>query len=63
MVILLRLEDDHKQVDYKKFVDGMNWRENQIPAFQTIKVLPKVKPVCSSKGTVQYIDMICPTLT
>lgn len=63
MVILLRLEDDHKQVDYKKFVDGMNWRENQIPAFQTIKVLPKVKPVYSSKGTVQYIDMICPTLT
>ncbi|KAK2527105.1 Efhc2 [Columba guinea] len=40
-LLLTMLEDDHKQVDYKKFVDGMNWRENQIPAFQTIKVLPK----------------------
>ncbi|XP_008947681.1 PREDICTED: EF-hand domain-containing family member C2, partial [Merops nubicus] len=36
--LLTMFEDDHKQVDYKKFVDGLNWRENQIPAFQTIKV-------------------------
>ncbi|KAM6384024.1 EF-hand domain-containing family member C2 isoform 1-T1 [Alca torda] len=35
--LLTMFEDDHKQVEYKKFVDGLNWRENQIPAFQTIK--------------------------
>lgn len=63
MDILLRFEDDHKQVEYKKFVDGLNWRENQIPAFQMIKVPLKVKPVYLSKGTVLYIDIICPTLT
>lgn len=53
MDILLRCEDDHKQVDYKKFVNGLNWRENQIPAFQTIKVPLKVKPVYLSKRTVK----------
>ena len=63
MDILLRFEDDHKQVKYKKFVDGLNWRENQVPAFQTIKFPLKVKPVYLSKDTVQYIDIICPTLT
>ncbi|NXG44408.1 EFHC2 protein, partial [Psilopogon haemacephalus] len=36
--LLTMFEDEHKQVEYKKFVDGLNWRENQIPAFQTIKV-------------------------
>ncbi|KAF1566140.1 EF-hand domain-containing family member C2, partial [Eudyptes schlegeli] len=36
--LLTMFEDDHKQVEYKKFVDGLNWRDNQIPAFQTIKV-------------------------
>ncbi|NXI91130.1 EFHC2 protein, partial [Psophia crepitans] len=36
--LLTKFEDEHKQVEYKKFVDGLNWRENQIPAFQTIKV-------------------------
>ncbi|NXX85998.1 EFHC2 protein, partial [Urocolius indicus] len=36
--LLTTFEDDHKQVEYKKFVDGLNWRKNQIPAFQTIKV-------------------------
>ncbi|NXN96237.1 EFHC2 protein, partial [Rhinopomastus cyanomelas] len=35
--LLTTFEDGNKQVDYKKFVDGLNWRENQIPAFQTIK--------------------------
>ncbi|NXG62012.1 EFHC2 protein, partial [Hemiprocne comata] len=35
--LLTMFEDDHKQVEYKKFVDGLNWRKNQIPAFQTIK--------------------------
>ncbi|NXX43704.1 EFHC2 protein, partial [Tricholaema leucomelas] len=39
--LLTMFEDDHKQVEYKKFVDGLNWRENQIPAFQTIKIPPK----------------------
>ncbi|NXJ12013.1 EFHC2 protein, partial [Odontophorus gujanensis] len=39
--ILTLFEDDHKQVKYKQFVDAVNWRENQIPAFQTIKLLPK----------------------
>uniref|UniRef100_A0A8C3LH16 EF-hand domain-containing family member C2 n=1 Tax=Chrysolophus pictus TaxID=9089 RepID=A0A8C3LH16_CHRPC len=39
--ILTMFEDDHKQVEYKKFVDAVNWRENQIPAFQTIKLPPK----------------------
>ncbi|NXK44208.1 EFHC2 protein, partial [Chauna torquata] len=36
--LLTMFEDDHKQVEYKKFVDRLNWRENQIPAFQTIKL-------------------------
>ncbi|NWI26364.1 EFHC2 protein, partial [Sula dactylatra] len=36
--LLTMFEDDHKQVEYKKFVDKLNWRENPIPAFQTIKV-------------------------
>jgi len=63
MDTLLRFEDDHKQVEYKKFVDGLNWRENQIPAFQTIKVPLKVKRVYISKGTIHYIDIICPVLT
>ncbi|NXI52837.1 EFHC2 protein, partial [Chloroceryle aenea] len=36
--LLTMFEDNHKQVEYKKFVDGLNWRENQIPAFQAIKV-------------------------
>ncbi|NXL90127.1 EFHC2 protein, partial [Alectura lathami] len=36
--VLTMSEDDHKQVEYKKFVDALNWRENQIPAFQTIKL-------------------------
>lgn len=63
MDILLRFENDHKQVEYKKFVDGLNWRDNQIPACQTIKIPFKVKPVYLSKGTVQYIDIICPMLT
>ncbi|XP_010191229.1 PREDICTED: EF-hand domain-containing family member C2-like, partial [Mesitornis unicolor] len=35
--LLTMFEDDNKQVEYKKFVDGLNWRENQIPAFQMIK--------------------------
>ncbi|XP_042723505.1 EF-hand domain-containing family member C2 [Lagopus leucura] len=39
--ILTMFEDDHKQVEYKKFVDAVNWRENQIPAFQTIKLPPQ----------------------
>ncbi|KFV12664.1 EF-hand domain-containing family member C2, partial [Pterocles gutturalis] len=36
--LLTMCEDDHKQVEYKKFVDGLNWRQNPIPALQTIKV-------------------------
>ncbi|XP_042644745.1 EF-hand domain-containing family member C2 isoform X1 [Tyto alba] len=36
--LLTMFEDDHKQVEYKKFVDGLNWKKNQIPAFQTIKI-------------------------
>ncbi|NXE23151.1 EFHC2 protein, partial [Ardeotis kori] len=36
--LLTTFEDDHKQVEYKKFVDGLNWKKNQIPAFQTTKV-------------------------
>ncbi|XP_030332238.1 EF-hand domain-containing family member C2 isoform X2 [Strigops habroptila] len=35
--LLTMFEDDNKQVEYKKFVDGLNWRENPIPVFQTIK--------------------------
>ncbi|XP_074714588.1 EF-hand domain-containing family member C2 isoform X1 [Strix uralensis] len=35
--LLTMFEDDRKQVEYKKLVDGLNWRKNQIPAFQTIK--------------------------
>lgn len=53
MVILLRFEDDLKQVEYKKFVDAVNWRENQIPAFQTIKLTPQVKPLYLSKRKVK----------
>ncbi|XP_068772156.1 EF-hand domain-containing family member C2 isoform X6 [Struthio camelus] len=36
--LLTMFEDGHEQVEYEKFVDKLNWRENQIPAFQTIKV-------------------------
>ncbi|NXS53837.1 EFHC2 protein, partial [Brachypteracias leptosomus] len=36
--LLAMFEDDRKQVEYKNFVDGLNWRENQIPAFHTITV-------------------------
>ncbi|KFP66542.1 EF-hand domain-containing family member C2, partial [Cariama cristata] len=36
--LLTMFEDDHKQVEYKKFVDGLNWRKNQISAFQMVKV-------------------------
>ncbi|NWH79912.1 EFHC2 protein, partial [Piaya cayana] len=36
--LLTMFEDDSKQVEYKKFVDGLNWRKNQIPAFHTINV-------------------------
>ncbi|XP_009071519.1 PREDICTED: EF-hand domain-containing family member C2-like, partial [Acanthisitta chloris] len=32
--LLTRFEDDHKQVDYKRFVNGLNWRENPIRASQ-----------------------------
>ncbi|XP_021262985.1 EF-hand domain-containing family member C2 isoform X3 [Numida meleagris] len=39
--ILTMFEDGHKKVEYKKFVDAVNWREKQIPAFQTIKLPPK----------------------
>lgn len=53
MDVLLRFEDDNKQVEYKKFLDGLNWRENQIPAFQTIRLPLKVKPLYLSKGTAQ----------
>ncbi|XP_026711806.1 EF-hand domain-containing family member C2 isoform X1 [Athene cunicularia] len=35
--LLTMFEDDRKQVEYKKLVDGLNWRKNQIPAFQMIK--------------------------
>ncbi|NXU71786.1 EFHC2 protein, partial [Oreotrochilus melanogaster] len=35
--LLTMFEDDQKQVKYDKFVDGLNWRKNPIPAFQTIK--------------------------
>lgn len=61
MDILLRFEDDHKQVEYKKFVDAVNWRENQIPAFQTIKLPPQVKPLYLSKRKVktQHMRHLC----
>ncbi|KAM6290237.1 EF-hand domain-containing family member C2 [Porphyrio hochstetteri] len=36
--LLTAFEDGNKQVEYKKFVDGLNWRDNQIPAFRTMKV-------------------------
>lgn len=45
MDILLRFEDNQKQVDYKKFVHALNWRENQVRAFVEEKEQPKVKPV------------------
>ncbi|NXI43529.1 EFHC2 protein, partial [Galbula dea] len=35
--LLTIFENDQKQVEYKKLVDGLNWKENQIPAFQAIK--------------------------
>ncbi|XP_030315196.1 EF-hand domain-containing family member C2 [Calypte anna] len=35
--LLTMFEDEQKQVKYDKFVDGLNWRKNPIPAFQTIK--------------------------
>ncbi|NXL33731.1 EFHC2 protein, partial [Glaucidium brasilianum] len=35
--LLTMFQDDRKQVEYKKLVDGLNWRKNQIPAFRMIK--------------------------
>ncbi|KAJ6667654.1 hypothetical protein lerEdw1_016775 [Lerista edwardsae] len=29
-------EDSKEQVDYKKLVDGLNWRKNPIPSFETV---------------------------
>lgn len=61
MDIILRFEDDHKQVNYKKFVDAVNWREHQIPSFHTIKLPPKVKPLYLSKRKVktQHVRPLC----
>ena len=33
-----RCEDCKEQVNYKKLVDGLDWREHPIPAFQTILI-------------------------
>ncbi|NWU99193.1 EFHC2 protein, partial [Upupa epops] len=35
--LLTMFEDDDKQVEYKKLVDGLNWRRNHISASQVIK--------------------------
>lgn len=45
MAILLRFEDHQKQIDYRKFVHALNWRQNQVRTFEEIKKPPKVKPV------------------
>ncbi|XP_077198973.1 EF-hand domain-containing family member C2 [Paroedura picta] len=34
--LLTAFEDDKENVKYKTLVDGLNWREHPIPAFQTI---------------------------
>ncbi|KAF2975435.1 hypothetical protein EK904_002001 [Melospiza melodia maxima] len=39
--LLARFEDNQKQVDYKKFVHALNWRENQVRAFVEEKEQPK----------------------
>lgn len=49
MDILLRFEDNQKQVDYRKFVHALNWRENQVRAFEEVKEPPKVKQVYQYK--------------
>ncbi|XP_065600088.1 EF-hand domain-containing family member C2 [Cyrtonyx montezumae] len=62
--ILNLFEDDHKQVKYKQFVDAVNWRENQIPAFQTIKLLSKNEEVWSGQPPflpvkrIQYLPLL-----
>uniref|UniRef100_A0A8C3Y6W5 EF-hand domain-containing family member C2 n=1 Tax=Catharus ustulatus TaxID=91951 RepID=A0A8C3Y6W5_CATUS len=42
--LLTRFEDPQKQIDYRKFVDALNWRQNQVHAFEEMKKPPKVKP-------------------
>ncbi|XP_059322408.1 EF-hand domain-containing family member C2 [Ammospiza nelsoni] len=39
--LLARFEDNQKQVDYKKLVHAVNWRENQVRAFVEEKEQPK----------------------
>ncbi|XP_019380922.1 PREDICTED: EF-hand domain-containing family member C2 isoform X1 [Gavialis gangeticus] len=39
--LLTMFEDSKEQVDYKKLVDRLNWRENPITVFQTIRIPPK----------------------
>ncbi|KAF7250939.1 EF-hand domain-containing family member C2 [Varanus komodoensis] len=36
--LLAACEDCKEQINYKKFVDGLNWREHPIPAFQNILI-------------------------
>lgn len=45
MDILLRSADNQKQVDYRKFVHALNWRENQAWTFTEVQEPPKVKPI------------------
>ncbi|XP_058714164.1 EF-hand domain-containing family member C2 [Poecile atricapillus] len=39
--LLARFEDNQKQVDYRKFIHALNWRENQIRVFKEEKEPPK----------------------
>uniref|UniRef100_A0A8D0GMK5 EF-hand domain-containing family member C2 n=1 Tax=Sphenodon punctatus TaxID=8508 RepID=A0A8D0GMK5_SPHPU len=48
--LLAVFEDDKEQVNYKKLVDGLNWRENPIPAFQTMKVPMKYEDEWSGEA-------------
>nr|XP_030138939.3 EF-hand domain-containing family member C2 [Taeniopygia guttata] len=43
--LLARFEDKQKQIDYRKFVHALNWRENQLHAFVEEKEPPKKEDI------------------
>ncbi|NXC38118.1 EFHC2 protein, partial [Penelope pileata] len=56
--ILTMFEDDRKQVEYKKFVNALNWRENEIPAFQAIKLPLKDEEVWNGQPPFLHVKKI-----
>lgn len=61
MGVLLRFGDNQKQVDYRKFVHALNWRENQVRTFVEVKEPPKVKPVSQCNFSNFYMTILANT--